>query len=374
MDPETLALVGGVLVLLIAATAVVFVLKRRADSGLDPALLDTFWVRVRAWWVLFAALAGAFFIGRWATIALFWAISLWALREFITVTPTRPGDHRALFWVFFLLTPLQFCLVGLKRYDWYSTLIPVYAFLFVLARVAMAGDAKRFLERTAKIQAGLLICVYCLSFAPALLTLDLPHQDATSAPQNSPGNSSSEPADQQGADGDSKAPVDQTGRQPSDASKETAEAEGGQPVARAVRRKAGGTVRLLFFFVLMVQLSDALQYVWSRLPSRHVIVPAISQTRTWEGFLGGTASVTLVGTALCFTTPFVHWWQAACTSLAIGVMAFAGKLTMSAIKRDRGVKDFGTLVEGHGGVLDRIDSICFAAPIFFHLARMFLHG
>jgi len=124
----------------------------------------------------------------------------------------------------------------------------------------------------------------------------------------------------------------------------------------------------------MVQLSDALQYVWSKLPSRHLIVPTISLTRTWEGLLGGTASVTLLGTALWFATPFPYWWQAACTSFAIALMGFAGGLTMSAIKRDRGVQDFGTLVEGHGGVLDRIDSICFAAPVFFHLAYFLMTG
>jgi phosphatidate cytidylyltransferase len=90
------------------------------------------------------------------------------------LTPTRPGDHRTLFWVFFLCTPAQFVLVGMNLYGIYSVLIPVYAFLLIPARIAISGDSKRFLERTAKIQAGLLICVYCLSYAPALLTLKLP--------------------------------------------------------------------------------------------------------------------------------------------------------------------------------------------------------
>ena len=131
-----------------------------------------------------------------------------ALREFITLTPTRLGDHRTLFWVFFLFTPLQYVLVGYDKYDLYSILIPVYAFLFIPARVALSGDYKRFLERTAKIQAGLMVSVYCLSHAPALLFLPLP--------------------------------------QPSD---------GG----------GGQNARLLFFFVLVVQLSDVFQYAWGRL-------------------------------------------------------------------------------------------------------------
>ena len=130
------------------------VLRRRPESGIDPAILETFRLRVHAWWILFAILAAAFLLGHWTTVVLFGLISFWALREFITLTPTRPGDHRTLFWVFFLCTPLQFVLVGMGYYELYSIVIPVYAFLFIPARIALAGDYKRFLERTAKIQAG----------------------------------------------------------------------------------------------------------------------------------------------------------------------------------------------------------------------------
>ena len=139
--------------------------------GLNAAAINTFNRRVRAWWVICALLAIAF-VSPTLTVALFGAMSFWALREFITLTPTRLGDHRALFWVFFFFTPLQYVLVAYNNYGLYSILIPVYAFLFIPARIAMAGDFKRFLERVAKIQSGLLICVYCLSFAPALLYLD----------------------------------------------------------------------------------------------------------------------------------------------------------------------------------------------------------
>ncbi|MHC4403819.1 MAG: phosphatidate cytidylyltransferase [Planctomycetota bacterium] len=368
MDTESLGLVGFVLLLLIAATVVVSVLRRRAtDAGLDLALVETFRRRVRAWWMLFTSLAAAFLCdqyltGQTVTVVLFGLISFWALREFITLTPTRPGDHRALFWVFFVCTPLQFVLVGMKRYDLYSTLIPVYAFLFILARVAMSGDAKRFLERTAKIQAGLLICVYCLSFAPALLTLEIPDGGSNGGNPAAAGPEKPDPA------------ADQPPQ--SEASRLESDDEGPlQQDSQTVGKRAGGPVRLLFFFVLIVQLSDALQYIWARLPNQHVIAPTISSTRTWEGLLCGTASVTLLGTVLWWITePFDQWWQAACASLVIALMGFAGGLTMSAIKRDRGVQDFGTLVEGHGGVLDRIDSLCFAAPVFFHLAHFLMTG
>ncbi len=389
MDTLTLGLIGFVLLLLIAATVVVRLLKRRAaEARLDLALVETFRVRVRAWWILFAGLAAAFisdqyFTGHGVTILLFGFIAFWALREFITLTPTRPGDHRALFWVFFLLTPAQFFLVWLERYDLYSTMIPVYAFLLIPARIALSGDAKRFLERTAKIQWGLLICVYCLSFAPALLTLDIyPAETAGAAspsepvpmPEGAPAVSGGE----SGNAGPSEEPQSAPDDDPPASSPEAGD-PGGQPRTQAPRvpvgKRPGSTVRLLFFFVLMTQLSDALQYAWSKLPSRHLMVPTVSQTRTWEGLLGGVTSVTLLGAALAFATPFYpHWWESACASTVIALMGTAGGLTMSAIKRDRGVTDFGTLVEGHGGVLDRIDSICFAAPVFFHLAYFLLTG
>jgi phosphatidate cytidylyltransferase len=346
---RTFGLVGSVVILLAVATAVVQILKRRTESGIDPAVLETFRRRVRAWWYLCTILAATILVGQTATILLFWLVAFWALREFITLTPTRPGDHRALFWVFFLCTPLQFFLVWMERYGMYSIVIPVYAFLLVPAGIALSGDAKRFLERTAKIQTGLLICVYCISYAPALLTLPLPKQvGAANQPQTKPEFERSSPAAQ------------------------AVPAKGGEtPAIVKPERDPGGGARLLFFFILIVQLSDALQYAWSLVPSKHVIVPTINPTKTWEGLLGGTASVALIGAVLWWATPFPYWF-AACMSAVIALMGFAGSITMSAIKRDRGVKDYGTLVEGHGGVLDRIDSLCFAAPIFFHFTCYYL--
>ena len=350
-DLRTLILVAGVLVLLGIAAAVVHLLRNRTDSGLDTAIVETFRLRVRVWWVLFSILAAALLIGAWATVALFWLISFWALREFITLTPTRRGDHRTLFWVFFLLTPLQFFLVGMGWYGLYSILIPVYAFLFIPARIALAGDYKRFLERTAKIQAGLLICVYCLSYAPALLTLTPESETGpASVAQDADPDDNSQPANP-------------------DRGTATPQTRNGPPPSGAYSGAA-----LLVFFVLIVQFSDALQYIWAQMPSKHVIVPSINSTKTWEGLLGGTASVTLIGATLWWATPFQgrYWWMAAVLSMVIALMGFAGSLTLSAIKRDRGVKDYGTLVEGHGGVLDRIDSMCFAAPVFFHFTYWWL--
>jgi phosphatidate cytidylyltransferase len=130
--------------------------------------------------------------------------------------------------------------------------------------------------------------------------------------------------------------------------------------------------RLLFFFILLSLMSEALQFVWGRLYGRHVVAPEINATRTWEGLLGGTASTALVGMSLWWATPYTQLWHVALVAMLTAVMSFGGAMTMSAIKRDRGVRDYGTLVQGHGGLLDRIDSICFAAPVFYHVTRQLL--
>lgn len=311
MDPTNWLLAATVVALLAIATLVGRLLQRQPHLGLNPAAIEAFNGRLRAWWVICCLLPVAF-LSKGLTVLVFFGLSFWALREFITLTPTRLSDHRALFWVFFLFAPLQYVLVWYDYYRLYSVFIPVYAFLLIPLRVAIAGDPRRFLERVAKIQSGLLVCVYCLSFAPALLYL-----------------------------------------KPQDA-------------------EPGDMPRLLFFFVTIVILSEAVQYSWSKLYGRNVIAPEINNSRTWEGLLGGTATTGLIGLGLSWATPFESLWHSGLVAMLTSVMGFAGGMTMSAIKRDRGVRDYGTLIEGHGGVLDRIDSLCFAAPVFYHFSRWLL--
>jgi len=309
LDHEMLWLMGGVLGLLALATAVGRWIAARVASKSARATVANLNARIRAWWIMVIVFAMAVLTGGIGSVVLFAFTSFLALREFITLTPTRVGDHRALFWVFFVITPLQYWLVATRWYGLFAIFIPVYAFLFIPLRTALAGDCERFLERTAKIQWGLMVCVYCLSHAPAVLSLDIPGY-------------------------------------------------------------RGQNAKLLFYLVAVVQLSDVLQYVWGKTLGRHKIAPRVSPNKTWEGFLGGILSATAIGAGLWWVTPFTPL-QSAALSLVITLMGFAGGLVMSAIKRDRGVKDYGAILEGHGGVMDRIDSICFAAPVFFHLTRYF---
>jgi phosphatidate cytidylyltransferase len=324
LNGTALVLVTVVLVALALLVAVGQYIKRQPEANVDQAIIRNFNKRVASWLIIFVLLVVSILLNnRVVPVVLFGLVSFWALREFITMTPTRSGDHRTLFWVILGFTPLQYVLIGLNKYELFTVVIPVYASLFIPARIAFTSDHKRFLERAAKIQFGLLICVYALSHTPALLNLKLKTWDAAES---------------------------------------------------AFVPWTGSTAGLLFFFIMIVQISDMLHFVWDRMFGKHVIAPTVNATKTWEGLIGTACCTALAGMLvqkLLPVTPFT-WYGAGFMALIISVMASSGTMTMSAIKRDRGVNDYGTLVQGHAGVLDRIDSICFAAPIFFHATRFFL--
>lgn len=303
-------LVAGVVALLLVATIIGVVLARSTKSEGGRKTIANLNARIRAWWIMVAVFAIAIGTGGIGSIVLFFLMSFLAMREFMTLTPTARTDHAALFWAFFLLAPLQYLLVWVQWYGLFSVLVPVYGFVAITSRMALSGNTERFLERTATVQWGVMACVYCVSHAPALLMLGpIPGYSGTGA-------------------------------------------------------------TLLFYLVLVAQFNDVMQYVWGKLIGKRPVAPTVSPNKTWGGFIGGTLTAVAVGTALYWATPFTPI-AAAAMSLAITLLGFMGGLVMSAIKRDRGVKDYGTLIEGHGGVLDRIDSLLFAAPVFFHLIRFF---
>ena len=309
-DRELVYLAGGVIVALLVATVAGQVIGARVRSESAKATVENLNQRVAAWWAMSAVFGLAVLTGGKGSVVLFGVMSFLALREFVTLIFTKRGDHRALFWAFFLVIPLQYYLVAINWYGLFAVFIPVYVFLLLPISNALAGDTERFLERAAKMQWGLMFAVYSVSHAPAILVmLDIPGYE-------------------------------------------------------------GENSKLLLYFVLVVQMSDVFQYVFGKLWGKHKIAPNVSPTKTWEGFVGGVGTAVVMGTLLWWATPF-EWWQSSLMSLAITLMGFFGGLTMAAIKRDHGVKDYGTLIPGHGGILDRIDSLGFASPIFFHLTRFY---
>lgn len=305
MTEKMTLLIGGVFALLSLASIVGFVLSRR-KPGETVVNLNA---RIKAWWAMVAVFSVAFFVGKELTIALFALTSFFCLREFLSITPTRAEDHRAIAVAFYLFIPLQYWLIWDEWQTLFTILIPVWAFLLLPVLAVLKGETEDFMARTARIQWALMLAVFCISHAPALLILKFPGYE-------------------------------------------------------------GQNFLLLFFLITVVQLSDVLQYVFGKLFGRHKVAPRVSPAKTWEGLLGGGLAATAVGAALWWITPFAPW-QAALMALAIVLAGFCGGLVLSAVKRSLGAKDWGTMIEGHGGVLDRMDSVSFAAPVFFHLANYF---
>jgi phosphatidate cytidylyltransferase len=265
--------------------------------------------RVKAWWVMAAVFFGAIAVDSSISLVFFGFLSFWAMKEYITLLQTRPADHAALVLTF-LAIPVQYYWIGIGWYGMFIVFIPVYMFLILPVRLVLSKETAGFVASASQIQWGLMVFVFGLSHMAYLLM------------------------------------IPQIG---------SAQASGRT---------------LVLFLVFVVEISDVLQYVWGKTIGRHKIIPAVSPNKTWEGFIGGLASAMLLSLAIRFLTPF-SIPETLAVSLIITVAGFCGGAVMSAVKRDFGVKDFGALIAGHGGMLDRVDSLCYAAPIFFHYVRYF---
>ncbi len=303
--------------LLLLASATTFLLSVR-DRGDSPraeqwrtelkrvdSILRTSWFMVLVFWMSWVT-------GNWVALMLFAGVSFFALREFLTLSPTRLGDHRSLVLAFFVVLPVQYWLVGTGHFDMFSVFIPVYAFLALPLASALANDPLRFLERNAKLQWGIMVCIYGMSHVPALMLLKFPGYHNRNA-------------------------------------------------------------FLVFFLVIVVQTCMVTQHFASRKLKRPPVAPAISQSFNWRSWGMGVAVGSLVGTMLAGITP---WGQGTAFSAAF-IACVAGSLghfVMKALKRDRGIPSWGAQgesVTGAGGLLDRVDALCFAAPVFFHSARWY---
>ena len=292
--------------ILIFASSVGFILTKR--SGDQPsAVIENLNARINAWWIMLIVIGSAIALGNTAFIILFGFISLFALREFISLLPTRRGDYFPLLIAFYFVIPYQYYLVYIDWYGLYSIFIPLYVFLLIPIASLKQEDTTHFLERSSKIQWGLMVSVFCISHVPALMNLKLPGFE-------------------------------------------------------------GEKIWLAIWLIMVVQASDVLQYVCGKLFGKHKVAPILSPSKTLEGLIGGVILATALGVSMAWLTPF-SYLQATVIGFIVCIFGFFGGLVMSAIKRDRGVKDWGQLIQGHGGMLDRIDSICFSAPIFFHILR-----
>ncbi|WP_233139384.1 phosphatidate cytidylyltransferase [Aggregatibacter actinomycetemcomitans] len=306
---EMWKLFGGLMITLIIASSIGYGLKLKVGWSTPHVVIDNLNARINTWWVMILIIFAAAALGFYGIIFLFFVISFMALREFLSLLYIRRGDHLALAACFYVILPVQYILVAIDWFSMFTIFIPVYGFLFLPILSALLGDTAHFLDRSTKVQWALMISVFCISHIPAMLTLDIAGFE-------------------------------------------------------------GKNLLLMIFLILVVQASDVLQYVWGKLFGKHKIAPRLSPSKTVEGFVGGVVSASVLGGLLYWLTPFSPV-QAVLMSLLICLMGFLGGLVMSAMKRSMGVKDWGNMISGHGGMLDRMDSLCFAAPIFFHVVRYY---
>jgi phosphatidate cytidylyltransferase len=287
-------------------------LKDKRENGVYTEDLQEYQRILRNSWVMVGTFWMGWVLGEAAATVLFAVVAFFALREFITLSPTRRGDHRSMILAFFLVLPIQFILVGTEHFDLFTVFIPVYVFLAIPVVSALSNDPHRFLERNAKLQWGIMVCVYGMSHVPALLLLD---------------------------------------------------GENFQ----------GRGAFLVFFLVFVVQGGLVIQHLISRKLKYAPVAPDVSESFHWRGWLYGLFFAATIGTLLSGITPFKPG-QAFVMALIACASASLGHLVMKALKRDRGVKHWGghmSSTTGASGLLDKVDGLCFAAPVFFHSVRWY---
>ncbi|MDP1647596.1 MAG: phosphatidate cytidylyltransferase [Rubrivivax sp.] len=318
MDPRTftvdqqvgLLFVGLFGALLLATAAATLQALRRGTDSADPRHLRllrdlrALWVGAVVFWV--AWVSGP--VG--ATLA-FGVFSFLALREFITLAHTRRSDHRSLILAFFIVLPLQYLLVGSRSFDLFTVFIPVYVFLAIPVLSALAGDPERFLERNAKIQWGIMVCVFGLSHAPALLLLEFP-------------------------------------------------------------RYEGRGAFLVFFLVVVAVAAQIVQELMSRWLRRRPVARHIDRAFSYRAWLAGALGAAVLGALLFWITPFKAPQALTIAFIAAGAGTL-GEFVMRALKKDAGVRFWGNRasITGAVGLLDRVAPLCFAAPVFFHSVRWY---
>jgi phosphatidate cytidylyltransferase len=293
---------AGIFAVLVVASAFTALLCRLKPDRNFTELRQ----RIRTWWIMVTIFAMAMIVSRNLSLLFFAFLSFLALKEYLSLIPARRADRRPLFWAY-LAIPIQYYWVYLEWYGMFIVFIPVFCFLLLPVRMLLIGETEGYLRATGTIQWGLMTTVFSLSHAAFLLIL---RQKAQPAAYAGPG--------------------------------------------------------LMLCLVGLTQFNDVAQYIWGRSLGRAKIVPSVSPKKTWAGFLGGVATTSVLAFILGPVLTPMNFAQSAIAGLIIGVGGFFGDINISTLKRDLGIKDTGSLLPGHGGILDRVDSLTYTAPLFFH--------
>lgn len=268
--------------------------------------------RVWTWWLMIGVFSIALMLGRTTMLVFLGLVSFLALKEYLSVIPTRRSDRRVLLWAY-LAIPVQYYWVGAEWYGMFVIFIPIYMFLLLPLPMLIVGETQGFLKAIGTLHWGLMATVFSVSHAAFLLVLP----------------------------------------------------SAGNPIA--------GGAGLLLFLLILTEANDVAQFVWGKLLGRHKVIPKVSPGKTWEGLVGGVATTAVLSGVLApWLTPLTLQ-HAVIVGLLLGAAGFVGDITISAIKRDLGIKDSGAMLPGHGGILDRLDSLTYTAPLFFHFVRYFYY-
>lgn len=267
--------------------------------------------RTQSWWWMIAILFCAIVVSKMTAIILFAFISFMALKEFFSIVPTRQADRRVIFWAY-LAIPVQYYLVYIGWYGMFIIFIPVYVFLLLPIRMVLIGETKGFIHSAGIMHWAVMLTVFCVSHIAYLLALPVINKEA-------------------------------------------------------------GSMGLVIYLLFMTQFNDVSQFFWGKLLGKHKIIPKVSPNKTWEGFIGGMLTIILASGFVGPLLTSLSFKECLLAGLIISVSGFMGDVVVSSIKRDLEIKDSGHLIPGHGGILDRIDSLMFTAPLFFHYIYYLSH-
>lgn len=261
-------------------------------------------LRTKSWWWMIAIVFTALSVSQSFGIVFVAFLSYLALKEYLSIVPFRVSDRSMIIWCY-LSIPFQYLWVSMEWYGMFIIFIPVYVFLYLPVVNVIRGDTEDCIRSTGVIHWALMMTVFCLSHMAYLLVLEPLNQNA-------------------------------------------------------------GAIGLILFLLVMTQANDVSQYVWGKAIGKRKIIPQVSPNKTVEGFIGGVITVTVISAFLApWVTP-LNVYESVVAGLIISLSGFTGDVVMSAIKRDLKIKDTGRLIPGHGGILDRMDSLLFTTPLFFH--------
>ncbi len=308
-NPVVLWALASLFVILIGATIIVNYLHSRGGSGEFDEVVQ----RLRTWWIIIVLLSSAILLSSNASLVFFALISFLGLKEFLTLAPTRRVDRNVLFYIY-LSIPVQYMWAALEWYGMFIIFVPVYLFLFVPLRMVLGGNTTNFLKAAGVLHWGVMTTVFSLSHLAFLLMLP--------ATESNP---------------------------------------------------YGSGPALVLYVIILTQLNDVAQFIWGKTFGSRRVVPSVSPNKTWEGLLGGVLTTTTLAVVLSIWMTPMSLLQAVFAGLGIGIFGFVGDVCVSAVKRDLGIKDTSQMLPGHGGVLDRVDSLTYTAPLFFHYVYYFCY-